>query len=77
MPWIRMRGVKGLVYEPESTASLDRKHRCPDCYSCQMRSLWKEKMSRHAESQEEETSDIESAPGLRETSMGREPLMTS
>ena len=35
MPWIRMPGIEGLVYEPEATPRSRRKHPCSDCYACQ------------------------------------------
>ena len=36
MPWIKMRGVDGLVYEPEPQPAGQRKHNCRDCFYCQM-----------------------------------------
>ena len=35
MPWIRMPGIEGLLYEPQKQPSIDRKHNCQDCYFCQ------------------------------------------
>lgn len=35
MPWIKMPGIEGLVYEPQQQPSIDRKHNCQDCYFCQ------------------------------------------
>ena len=34
MPWIRLPGIEGLVYEPELPPRCERKHNCTDCYSC-------------------------------------------
>lgn len=36
MAWVRMRGIEGLVWEPEQDPVAERKHNCRDCYSCQM-----------------------------------------
>ncbi|NCC49656.1 MAG: hypothetical protein EOM20_00435 [Spartobacteria bacterium] len=33
MPFVRYPGVEGLVFEPEATGP--KKHKCPDCFSCQ------------------------------------------
>ncbi|HOO39413.1 MAG TPA: hypothetical protein PLV78_13925 [Deltaproteobacteria bacterium] len=35
MAFVRMKGVKGLVYVPEENSGL-KKHPCKDCYACQM-----------------------------------------
>lgn len=35
MAFIRIQGLKGLVYVPEG-ADGPKKHDCPDCYACQM-----------------------------------------
>lgn len=34
MPFIRLKGVDGWVFEPEMEGS-DKKHPCPDCADCQ------------------------------------------
>jgi hypothetical protein len=34
MAYIRIKGIPGLVYEPDSTPT-ERKHDCDDCYACQ------------------------------------------
>lgn len=34
MRFVRIKGVEGLVFEPDG-AEAPRKHRCPDCHSCQ------------------------------------------
>lgn len=36
MPWIRIPGLQGLVYEPDHAGRPARKHRCADCFRCQM-----------------------------------------
>jgi len=36
MPWTKFKGIKGLVYEPESQPASKRKHNCPDCLVCQL-----------------------------------------
>ncbi len=37
MAWVKIRGVKGLVYEPEQiSSSRSRKHNCRDCFACRM-----------------------------------------
>jgi len=36
MAWIRLPGIEGLVYQPESDPSAPRKHDCTDCFVCQM-----------------------------------------
>jgi len=33
MPFIEIKGVKGLVWEPEACGA--KKHKCRDCHSCQ------------------------------------------
>jgi len=35
MPFVRMRGVKGLVFVPEEEPAGKKKHPCPDCKVCQ------------------------------------------
>ena len=35
MPWIKMPGIEGLVYEPELSPGRKRKHNCKDCAVCQ------------------------------------------
>lgn len=35
MAFIKMPGVKGLVYVPEEKPGSEKKHNCPDCFSCQ------------------------------------------
>ncbi len=34
MPFIKLPGIEGLVYRPRQQPQ--RKHKCPDCYYCQM-----------------------------------------
>ncbi len=34
MAYIRIKGIPGLVYEPDSPSS-EQKHDCEDCYACQ------------------------------------------
>ncbi len=34
MPFVRIDGVTGLVYEPDTT-NAPKKHPCADCFSCQ------------------------------------------
>lgn len=36
MPFIRVPGLKGLLYVPEANDDAIRKHACEDCYSCQL-----------------------------------------
>ena len=36
MAWMRMKGIKGLVYEPEVDPQATRKHHCKDCFCCRM-----------------------------------------
>jgi len=36
MPWVKMPGLPGLVFEPEAPPANSRKHNCLDCFSCQM-----------------------------------------
>ncbi len=36
MSWVRIPGVKGLVYEPEHQQKKDKKYNCQDCFYCQM-----------------------------------------
>jgi hypothetical protein len=35
MPFIKMKGVDGLVYVPDTEGLSDKKHPCTDCESCQ------------------------------------------
>lgn len=38
MPWIKVKGLPGLVYEPEGAGGDScgkKKHPCPDCFCCQ------------------------------------------
>jgi len=35
MAFIRIKGITGLVFAPEQGVAAPRKHRCPDCHSCQ------------------------------------------
>ena len=32
MAWVKMKGVEGLVFQPESHGK--KKHNCPDCFEC-------------------------------------------
>lgn len=34
MPFIRQKGIDGLVWVPEETDASTKKHNCPDCESC-------------------------------------------
>ena len=34
MTWIHMKGVKGLVYQPDEQPAAERKHNCKDCFCC-------------------------------------------
>jgi len=36
MPFIRIPGLAGRVYQPDGAATGTRKHPCPDCYCCQV-----------------------------------------
>jgi len=36
MPWTKMPGIEGRVYEPEQQKACERKHDCRDCFYCQM-----------------------------------------
>lgn len=36
MPFIRIPGLEGRVYQPDGAGTGMRKHPCPDCYCCQM-----------------------------------------
>jgi len=36
MPFVTVPGLKGKVYVPEQQSTALKKHRCKDCYSCQM-----------------------------------------
>jgi len=36
MPFIKLPGIEGWVYEPEIKPGSQRKHDCPDCFYCQM-----------------------------------------
>ncbi len=36
MAWVKMRGLDGLVWQPDPQPASQRKHNCRDCYSCQM-----------------------------------------
>jgi hypothetical protein len=36
MPWVKMSGLEGLVYEPPRQPASERKHNCADCFCCQM-----------------------------------------
>ncbi len=36
MPWVRIKGLPGMVFEPEEPPPCRRKHNCRDCFSCQM-----------------------------------------
>ncbi|GEM_PF-2061982 len=36
MPFVRVPGLKGLVWEPETHAEQKKKHPCKDCHHCQM-----------------------------------------
>ena len=33
MAYVRIKGIKGLVYVPDQNAE-DKKHNCKDCYYC-------------------------------------------
>jgi hypothetical protein len=35
MPFVKMPGVIGKVYVPETPPGLSKKHPCPDCFACQ------------------------------------------
>lgn len=34
MPFVRIKGVAGLVFEPESLKKEKKKHNCTDCLEC-------------------------------------------
>lgn len=36
MPFVRMPGVEGRVWEPDAPSEAEKKHPCNDCYRCQM-----------------------------------------
>ncbi|MDP6630600.1 MAG: hypothetical protein QGH42_10295 [Kiritimatiellia bacterium] len=36
MAWVKMRGLDGLVWQPDPQPACERKHNCRDCFSCQM-----------------------------------------
>ena len=36
MPFVRVPGLKGLVWEPETHPEREKKHPCKDCHHCQM-----------------------------------------
>lgn len=36
MPFIKDSRIKGLVYVPEDSSHVPKKHPCPDCHSCRM-----------------------------------------
>ena len=35
MPYIRIPGIEGLVWDPEEVPRSMKKHDCGDCFSCQ------------------------------------------
>jgi hypothetical protein len=35
MPFVKMPGVTGKVYVPETIPGQAQKHPCPDCFACQ------------------------------------------
>ena len=36
MPFVKLPGIEGWVYEPEIKPGSQKKHNCPDCFYCQM-----------------------------------------
>ena len=36
MPFIKLPGIEGWVYEPEKKSGSQKKHDCQDCFYCQM-----------------------------------------
>lgn len=36
MPFIRIPGLKGMIYVPEASGKTKKKQDCNDCFSCQM-----------------------------------------
>jgi hypothetical protein len=36
MTWVKIRGLDGLVWQPDPQPANERKHNCRDCFSCQM-----------------------------------------
>ncbi|MFO8112834.1 MAG: hypothetical protein R6T92_10035 [Desulfosalsimonadaceae bacterium] len=36
MPFVKMPGLKGMIYVPEADDAAKKKHACKDCFSCQM-----------------------------------------
>lgn len=36
MGFIKIKGFKGKIYEPDITTNALRKYNCPDCYNCLM-----------------------------------------
>ena len=36
MAWKEIKGLKGKVYVPDNPSESPRKHRCADCFSCQL-----------------------------------------
>ncbi len=36
MPFIKVPGLKGLLYVPATNDDAPKKHACNDCYSCQL-----------------------------------------
>lgn len=36
MPFVRVPGLRGLLYVPETDGTAHKKHDCPDCFSCQV-----------------------------------------
>lgn len=36
MPFVKMEGLRGMIYVPEPKPGDPKKHPCPDCFSCQM-----------------------------------------
>ncbi|HAR62248.1 MAG: hypothetical protein DKM50_03000 [Candidatus Margulisiibacteriota bacterium] len=35
MPFITIPGILGKVFVPEESSCASKKHKCPDCFSCQ------------------------------------------
>jgi hypothetical protein len=36
MPFSSMRGVAGMIFVPRDSKRNTKKHRCADCFACQM-----------------------------------------
>ena len=75
MPFVIMPGITGKIYVPEDNTVCEKKHKCKDCFSCQMCGDERCQLCREAKRSEKSSNWLAALPPLEPIELDGNPVV--